>query len=101
MKMQVQTDNRRATISLGGRFDYSAHREFRAACDSSIANPRIDELVVDFAAVEYLDSSALGMLLLLKERADVARKTVSLVQTRLAVKQVLEIANFHQLFRIS
>ena len=38
------------------------------------------ELEIDLAAVDYLDSSALGMLLMLREKAQAADKTVVAVQ---------------------
>jgi anti-anti-sigma factor len=50
------------------------------------------------AGVEYLDSSALGMLLILKERAGATNKRVAITNCRGAVKQVLDIANFGKLF---
>jgi HptB-dependent secretion and biofilm anti anti-sigma factor len=56
--------------------------------------------VVDFGRVDYLDSSALGMLLLLREKAEAAGKKVSLANLSGTVKQVLEIANFGKLFTI-
>jgi anti-anti-sigma factor len=50
--------------------------------------------------VDYLDSSGLGMLLMLREKAQAANKTVSLRNCRGAVRQVLDIANFAKLFTI-
>jgi len=51
-------------------------------------------------SLPYLDSSALGMLLLLKERAGAAGKDLALVQCKDTVRQVLEIACFTKLFTI-
>ena len=55
---------------------------------------------IDFSSVEYLDSSALGMLLMLRDKMGGAKKDVSLSGVHGNVKQVLEIANFGQLFHI-
>ena len=101
----MHTDTRiiadRAVISLQGRFDFSAHREFRSLCSPALESGDIRELEVDLGKVEYLDSSALGMLLLLRERADGARKRVTLSNCRGAVRQVLDTANFGKLFQIT
>lgn len=51
--------------------------------------------------VDYLDSSALGMLLMLRDKLGGANKEVALVGVRGNVKQVLDIANFAKLFQIS
>jgi anti-anti-sigma factor len=56
---------------------------------------------VDLAQVEYLDSSALGMLLMLRDKIKASNRRVSLINCRGPVKQVLEIANFSKLFEVS
>jgi len=50
--------------------------------------------------LDYLDSSALGMLMLLNERAKAVSKSIALVCPSDVVKQVLEVANFNRLFTI-
>ncbi len=89
-----------AVISLKGRFDFNAHREFRDAVDQALKSDAAQEVRVDLAEVDYLDSSALGMLLMLRDRARGAGRSVSLANCRGAVKQVVEIANFGKLFQI-
>ena len=50
--------------------------------------------------MDYLDSSALGMLMLLNERAKVVNKPVALLNTSGVVSQVLGVANFSKIFNI-
>ncbi|MDO8931335.1 MAG: STAS domain-containing protein [Rhodocyclaceae bacterium] len=101
MDTNVVTNGSCAVIRLSGRFDFNAHREFREAVDQALADPALNEVQVDLAAVDYLDSSALGMLLMLRDKARSAGRSVSLANCRGAVKQVIEIANFSKLFPIS
>lgn len=89
-----------AVIRLEGRFDFNAHRDFREAADTALASTT-NTIAVDFAAVDYVDSSALGMLLMLRDRARNAGCEVRLVSCHGAVRQVLDIANFGKLFSIS
>lgn len=90
----------KATLSLQGRFDFHSHRDFRAAYEKALDETGVKEIEINFAAVDYLDSSALGMLLLLREKAEAMGKTISLAGLRGTVKQVLEIANFGKLFLV-
>jgi anti-anti-sigma factor len=69
MQAKVEIVGGAATIALSGRFDFSAHQAFREACAAALDAAQIGELKVDLAGVDYLDSSALGMLLLLREKA--------------------------------
>lgn len=101
MQANVQTQGNKARIALNGRFDFSAHRTFRESYAQSLDSRDIAEVEVDFGGVEYLDSSALGMLLMLREKAQAANKKISLANCKGSVRQVLDIANFAKLFRIS
>jgi len=100
MEVNVATANGCAVLRLRGRFDFNAHREFREAIDNAIGQADAKEVQVDLGGVDYLDSSALGMLLMLRDRCKGANKVVSLANCRGAVKQVLDIANFSRLFQI-
>ncbi|MFK5986648.1 MAG: STAS domain-containing protein [Pseudomonadota bacterium] len=84
------------TISISGRFDFSSHKEFREAY--STTDGAASEYVVDMSATEYIDSSALGMLLLLREHAGSEQAKISIRGTRTEVKDILIVSNFDKLF---
>lgn len=99
MQANVVSADGRVAIRLLGRFDFNAHREFRDAIEEAL-NKDGREVSIDLSGVDYLDSSALGMLLMLRDKAKSANKTVILTGSQGAVKQVLDIANFNKLFAI-
>ncbi len=101
MQITVEKKGETARLILNGRFDFSSHREFRNASDEALQTPEVKEIEVDFSRVDYLDSSALGMLLLLREKAQHANLKVSLTNCSGLVQQVLDVANFQRLFAIS
>lgn len=100
MQANVSKEDGNAVIKLAGRFDFNTHREFRAAYEPLVADAAVRSVVVDFSGVDYLDSSALGMLLMLRDKMGGASKEVGLSGVRGNVKQVLDIANFSKLFQI-
>lgn len=91
----------RGTLTITGRFDFNIHRDFRQNYEQLLGTPGLREIAVDLARVDYIDSSALGMLLLLRERAAGQNIRVDLVNPAESVRQVLEVANFGRLFQIS
>ncbi|MDD2740832.1 MAG: STAS domain-containing protein [Rhodocyclaceae bacterium] len=101
MQATVTKDSTKATLKLNGRFDFNTHRDFRAAYEPLLADASVKSIAVDFAGVDYLDSSALGMLLMLRDKMSGVSKDVSLIGVQGNVKQVLDIANFGKLFRIA
>jgi len=60
----------------------------------------IIQYLVDLAGTDYLDSSALGMLLLLKEKADSESCSVRLVGFTDEIKEILVIASFDKIFTL-
>ena len=86
------------TIQVKGRFDYSCHKMFKDAFLRASVATSYD---IDLAEVTYLDSSALGMLLLLRDHAGGGRAEVRLLNAKGAVIDILKIANFHRLFDIT
>lgn len=101
MQTTVSKEGAKAFIKLSGRFDFNTHREFRGAYEPLVMESDVRVVTVDFAGVDYLDSSALGMLLMLRDKLGGASKEVILTGVRGNVKQVLDIANFGKLFQIS
>jgi len=100
MQVGVIKTDQAVTIRLDGRFDFSTHRDFRAAVEQALHDAAANLIMVDLGGVDYLDSSALGMLLMLRDKVGVAKRTVSLTNCRGSVRQVLDIANFDKLFTI-
>ena len=98
MKAIFTLQDHKASIVLEGSFTYEAHREFKNATTSALTCEGLTEIEVDFAGVDYLDSAALGMLLLFNERA--SGRKISLINCQGTVRAVLEIANFNKVFEI-
>lgn len=101
MQINVDTVGNTTTIHLNGRFNFDSHREFRGAYDPHLSNTTVSNLEINLSKVEYLDSSALGMLLMLRERAQAANKKLTLCKPSPSVAQILDIANFSRLFEIN
>ena len=86
------------TIKVSGRFDFSSHQEFRDSYETLTSVP--ERYRVDMRDASYLDSSALGMLLLLRDFAGGDHADVEICNCNADVRKILSISNFEQLFRI-
>lgn len=101
LEVSTSVSGNKAEIKLAGRFDFNEHRIFKSTYDVFLQQAGVTTLDINLAGVEYLDSSALGMLMLLRERAMACGKTVMLSRASSAVAQILDIANFGKLFTIA
>jgi len=89
-----------ATISLSSKFDFGSHKEFKTAYSPLLQDSEIRTIQIDLENVTYMDSSALGMLMLLNERVVEVGKTVTLYKPNQKVRHILDIANMGKLFKI-
>ena len=96
---EVSADGSKLTIAIKGRFDFAKHQEFRDAYEELSPAPAC--VVVDLKDATYLDSSALGMLLLLRDYAGGDRADIRLINCNADVRKILAISNFEQLFSIA
>ena len=87
------------SIRLPNRFDFSYHKTFNQEVESLVAKTGIKEIQLDFSQVNYLDSSALGMLVLL------SKKNEKGVRAKLIIKgahggalEILEIAKMTKIY---
>lgn len=95
----VSSDMNTAIIKVSGRFDFSVHNEFRKAYKDIGVNG--GEYIVDLIGTEYLDSSALGMILLLKEYAEESGSRVRINNVNDEILEILRISSFDKLFSIN
>lgn len=98
IECKIEDGGKRLVIVVQGRFDFSQHKSFRDAYRDQTG--QVKEYVVDLTQASYLDSSALGMLLLLRERAGDENAKVVIKGATSEVRRVLDIANFGRLFTI-
>jgi len=94
----VSADGNQLTIAIKGRFDFAKHQEFRDAYERGC---KPNSVVVDLKEATYIDSSALGMLLLLRDHAGGDEGEIKVVNCSQDVRKTLAISNFDKLFDIT
>ena len=99
-QVSVKTEEGKLTLFISGRFDLHSHRDFRDAYEMVLKTEGIPEIILDMEGIDYMDSSALGMLLLLKEKAAARNMEVALANCSETVRKILGVANFNKLFKL-
>ena len=95
---QIADDGKVLTISISGRFDISSFKEFGQAYKDELVS--VSKVIIVMAECEYLDSSALGQLLMLRERSGGEKEKIDIVNLSPALKNIFKMTNFDKLFNI-
>jgi anti-anti-sigma factor len=85
------------TLHVSDRFDFSVHRGFHDAC---LARPRARSYVIDLEGVTCMDSSALGMLLLLREHAGGDEADIRVLNDSTELRNTFRVAGLDRLLTL-
>jgi anti-anti-sigma factor len=88
-------------LHIPERFDFGYHKEFTRQYQALLASEKTTDIALDFSRVSYLDSSALGMMVLFQKKARVQNINIRIKGAKDSAKEILQIANFDRLFDIS
>ena len=89
-------ENKVLNIAISGRFDISMYSTFGECYKNYIGN--VSKVVVDMSNLEYIDSSALGMLLMLRERTGGSNSNIELINLTPSVSKIFSTVKFDKLF---
>lgn len=90
-------DGNTLTIRMPDRFDFNVYSALRTAYRDT---KQFAAYIIDMAETTYMDSSALGMLLQIKEFAGGGAPSVRIRNAKPGIKDILRIANFEKLMTI-
>jgi len=86
------------TITVKGRFDFSSLQAFRNTYENLPKKPA--HYVIELAESDYLDSSALGMLLALRDYAGGDTADIRIAHCNPDIRKILVITKLDELFKV-
>jgi anti-anti-sigma factor len=98
MSISAQMQGSQLVLKINGMFDINLYDEFNSAY-----KPYLDQAssyVIDLSSTEGMDSAALGLMLLLRQKTGGDDAKITIKNPNDDVKKVLDIAQFSQLFDI-
>lgn len=98
LERELSSDGKTLTIIVYDKFDFSKVQDFRDAYAEDIVD--VTQVIVDLGHTEYMDSSALGMLLNMRKSLDKQVSDFQIVNCKPAVAKILEISRFDKKFTI-
>jgi anti-anti-sigma factor len=97
MQFQFEEDDTRVTMS--GEFTFNDHTAFKAIA-TRLFEKKGRPIVIDLARLEFIDSAGLGMLLIVRDEAGKADRTLILRGPNGQVKRMFDVTKFDTLFTV-
>lgn len=99
MDYSCETRGNEYLVLVSGRMTHADHRGFRGILNA-INEADAPRIVFDLSKAEFLDSSALGMLLIVRDAAVQQQRTVVLKGASGQVEKLIAIGKLHKYFEI-
>jgi len=94
----ISQDGKLITIKITGFFNIGLYQDFSSAYKDTLTVGT--KYLIDMSETEGIDSSALGMLLLLRERAGGDNSDVTIINVNQSLAKIFKVSNFNRLFNI-
>ncbi len=98
IRSSYQNQGKVLVVDVGTKFDFSKVEDFRNAYGE--LNADVSHITIDLSRTEYMDSSALGMLLNMQKSLAERELTYSIENARPQVAKILKISRFDKKFEI-
>lgn len=95
MTITEEIHNQTATLKLEGSFTYTQRKLFQDTL-KNLSTKNVEHIVVDMAQVPFLDSAALGLLMITHRQLMADERKLSLAHPQATVRQIIELANLHK-----
>ena len=99
MQISEEQEDGVVILDLEGRFDFGARKVFKDAVER-IQKEGCLHIILNMERVSFVDSSALGLLVIAHQNLKIKQAQLSLVNPQPYVRQVLDLANVPKMIQV-
>lgn len=96
VSISQQNEGKTLQVSISGTLGNDIHKEFRDAYENNSS----DSYIIDLGHASNIDSSGLGMLLLLRDFAGGENSDITIVNCSQTILEIFNVTCFYRLFNI-
>jgi len=97
MDMQINIRDGHCEVFFSGTFTFADNATFKDVL-AAVDNPQVRGFVLDFSKVDFIDSSVLGMLMILRNEGAKHGQSVTIRGASGQVEKVMRVAKFDEKF---
>ncbi len=100
MELKAKTENRTLTLQLRGELDHHAAKKLVREIDLVVEREVPQQLVLDFSAVSFMDSSGIAVVMRAQRRMQELGGSAAVVEVSPQARRVLHTAGIDRWIRI-
>lgn len=93
---KIEANDNTQTVKLIGDLDVYSEDDFKSFIDEEIDTNK--DLIIDLSDLEYLDSTGLGMFMIIYKMQESNGKSVKVVNAKENIKKLFKITDLTELF---
>lgn len=99
MEYSATKNGEQLELNISGKFTFSDNRAFNTIFED-IEKKAYNAVVIDLKGVDFIDSAALGILLLTRDKCEKSSTQLLIKNPRGQVQQMFDISRFSDLFKV-
>lgn len=100
MEHSINISGAQVMVKLSGQLTFADAKKFKEILDLA-SDTQIKNISLDFASVTFIDSSGMGMLLLLRDECMNKSVNLNILAPQGQVEKIFKISKFYELFSIN
>lgn len=98
LKFSVKQD--KLIVKIMGELDHHSAEEVRIKIDDRLERENINNLVMDFSGVSFMDSSGIGVVLGRYKKISLKKGSMSIVNVHGSVQRVFELSGIFKIIKL-
>lgn len=94
----INSKDKELTVRISGTFVFDIYKEFTRVYKDN--KGKYDKFILDMRETKYMDTSALAMLLQMREYLEADKKDIHIINCNNNVGNLFKISNFDELFTL-
>ena len=99
MQISIEEKGGEVVVVMNGSFTFSDNQQFRTTL-KELQQKSASVIGLEMSGVDFIDSAALGMLLLLRDTMQTSGTALELRNPQGQIRKMFELSNFNDLFTI-
>lgn len=100
MYLEFKTLNNVLIVSLEGELDHHNVEEVRTKIDDRLDRDAISKLIMDFSALNFMDSSGIGMIIGRYKRLNSKGGNLAIANVKSNLDKIFELSGIHKIIKL-